>query len=257
MARSEFPEGVTLVVGGSGGIGGAAAGLLAARGSDVAITYRGGEARANAVVEAITAAGRRGSAHRLDLADPDACAALAGELARRHGRVHAVVHAAGSRISQPYVSTMDLDEWKRVLDADVNGFVHVVKAFLPHFRGHGGGSFTVVSSAGLVRFPPGDVLSVAPKGAIEALVHAIAREEGRHAIRANTVAVGVVDAGMFPELVARGELDQTWLDAARKNVALRRFAGAGEVAEAIAFLASERASYITGQRLVVDGGYSL
>jgi NAD(P)-dependent dehydrogenase (short-subunit alcohol dehydrogenase family) len=253
----EFSDGVALVVGGSGGIGGAAARALARRGADVAVTYRGGEARAAEVVEAIAATGRRASAHRLDLADPAACVALAAELERRHGRVHAVVHAAGSRISQPHVATMELDEWKRVLDADVNGFLHVARAFLPHFRTHGGGSFTFVSSAGLARFPPGDVLSIGPKAAIEALLHAIAREEGRHNIRANSVGIGVVEAGMFPELVARGELDQAWLDAARKNIALRRFGRADEIGEAIAFLASDRASYVTGQRLMLDGGYSL
>mgnify|MGYP000857511327 CR=1 FL=1 len=256
MTRDHGP-GVALVIGGSGGIGAAAARALAARGSDVAVTYRNGEERANAVVNDVVAAGRRGSAHRLDLGDPDACAALVGALAGAYGRVRAVVHAAGSRITQPRVAAMDLDEWKRVLDADVNGFVHVARAFLPHFRACGGGSFTFVSSAGLSRFPPGDVLSVAPKGAIEALLRAIAREEGRHDIRANAVGVGVVEAGMFRDLVARGELDDAWLEAARKNIALRRFATPEEIADAIEFLASDRATYITGQRLMLDGGYSL
>jgi len=144
-----------------------------------------------------------------------------------------------------------------VLDADVNGFVHVARAFLPHFRARGGGSFTFVSSAGLARFPPGDILSIGPKAAVEAVVHAIAREEGRHNIRANSVGIGVVEAGMFPELVARGEIDQAWLDAARKNIALRRFARPDEIGDAIAFLASDRAGYVTGQRLMLDGGYSL
>ena len=86
------------------------------------------------------------------------------------GRVHGVVHAAGSRITQPYVSNLDLDEWKRVLDADVNGFLHVAKAAIPHFRAKGGGAFTFVSTAGLARFSPGDILSIGPKGAIEALL---------------------------------------------------------------------------------------
>jgi len=255
--ESEFPNGVALVVGGSGGIGSAAAKTLALRGTDVAITYFGGESKARAVADEIRAGGRAATIHRLDLADPNACVALAAELASTYGRVHSVVHAAGSRISQPFVATMDLDEWKRVLDSDVNGFVHVAKAFIPHFREHQGGSFTFVSSAGLLRFPPGDVLSIGPKGAIEALLRAIAREEGRFGIRANSVGVGVVDAGMFPDLVARGEIDAAWVESAKKNIALRRFARAEELGEAIAFLASSRASYVTGQAVMLDGGYSL
>ena len=78
-----------------------------------------------------------------------------------------------------------------------------------------------------------------------------------HDIRANAVGVGVVEAGMFRDLVARGELDDAWLEAARKNIALRRFATPEEIADAIEFLASDRATYITGQRLMLDGGYSL
>jgi NAD(P)-dependent dehydrogenase (short-subunit alcohol dehydrogenase family) len=121
----------------------------------------------------------------------------------------------------------------------------------------GAGSFVYISSAGLKRFPAGDVLSVAPKGAIEALLRGIAKEEGRFGIRANSVALGVIDAGMFPRLVERGELSNEWVDAAKRNAALRRFGTAVEVAEAVAFLASRRASYITGQTLLLDGGYTL
>jgi NAD(P)-dependent dehydrogenase (short-subunit alcohol dehydrogenase family) len=98
---------------------------------------------------------------------------------------------------------------------------------------------------------------VAPKGAIEALMRGIAREEGRFGVRANNVAVGVVDAGMFPKLVERGELSQAWIDAAMRNTPLRRFGTPDEIADAVVFLASNQAKYITGQTLFVDGGYTL
>ena len=92
---------------------------------------------------------------------------------------------------------------------------------------------------------------------MEALLRAIAKEEGRFGIRANSVALGVIDAGMFHRLVESGELSQAYLDASKRNIALRRFGTASEVAEAAAFLASSRASYITGQMLMLDGGYSV
>ena len=100
-------------------------------------------------------------------------------------------------------------------------------------------------------------MSVAPKAAIEALIRGVAREEGRFGVRANSVAVGVVDAGMFKRLTAQAELSEEWRQAARHNTPLGREGTAEEVAEAAVFLASTRASFVTGQRLVVDGGYSV
>src|SRR5512138_2278555 len=108
----DFPDGVALITGGSGGIGSAAARVLAARGADVALTYRRNPAGANAALATVVGEGRRGSVHPLDLLDPGGCMALSTELEQRYGRVHSVVHAAGSRISQPHVSTMDVAEWK-------------------------------------------------------------------------------------------------------------------------------------------------
>ncbi|MFW2388832.1 MAG: SDR family NAD(P)-dependent oxidoreductase, partial [Polyangiales bacterium] len=173
-----------------------------------------------------------------------------------HGQIHTIAHAAGSQIDQPYISKVTPEQWRNTMDWDVNGFFHVAHAALPHLR-ESQGSIVFVSSSGLKRYPPGDVLSVAPKGAIEALVRGIAREEGRYGVRANNVAVGVVDAGIFPQLVERGELSQDWIDAAMRNTPLRRFGKPEEIADAAVFLASSRARYITGQTIYVDGGYTL
>jgi NAD(P)-dependent dehydrogenase (short-subunit alcohol dehydrogenase family) len=112
------------------------------------------------------------------------------------------------------------------------------------------------TSAGLARFPARDILSVAPKAAIEALVRGVAREEGRYGVRANCVALGVVEAGIF-ERLRQAELSPEWVAQAQRNTPLQRFASAAEIAEAAVFLASSRASYITGHTLLVDGGYSI
>jgi NAD(P)-dependent dehydrogenase (short-subunit alcohol dehydrogenase family) len=251
-----FPAGVALVVGGSGGIGSAICAGLARHGSEVALTYRTNHAAALSAVEAVEAAGQRASAHAVDLRDEASVRSLISGVAASHGPIHTIVHAAGSRIDQPYISRLELSQWREAIDADVHGAFHVVQAGLPELR-KTRGSFVFISSAGLSRFPPGDVLSVAPKAAVEALLRGVAREEGRYGVRANSVALGIIDAGMFPELVERGELDARYLEAAKRNIALGRFGLAAEVAETVAFLASSAAGYITGQTLCVDGGYSV
>lgn len=251
---SDFRPGVALVVGGSGGIGSAIARGLAERNVPVAITYRH---NGDAAKQIAASMGEKAcSIHALDLADPGSIQACLDAVGAEHGVIHTIAHAAGTHVDQPYVSQVTPEQWRNTMEWDANGAFALVHAALPYLR-KSKGSFVFVSSAGLKRFPPGDVLSVAPKAAIEALMRAIAREEGRHGVRANSVAVGVVDAGMFPKLVERGELSPQWVEAAKRNTPLRRFATAEEVADAVVFLASERARYITGQTLFVDGGYTL
>ena len=252
----DFPNGAALVVGGSGGIGSAIARAFAAEGVTLAITYRHNQQAAEDVAAAIRADGGTCSVHQVALGDLSSVEACLNTLVAERGQIHTIAHAAGTHIDQPSISQTTPEQWRNTMDWDVNGFFHVAHAALPHLRASKG-SFVVISSSGLRRFPPGDVLSVAPKGAIEALMRGIAREEGRYGVRANSVAVGVVDAGMFPKLVERGELSQEWIDAAMRNTPLRRFGTPTEIADAVVFLASEQARYITGQTLFVDGGYTL
>jgi 3-oxoacyl-[acyl-carrier protein] reductase len=252
----DFREGAALVVGGSGGIGSAIARGFAEAGVPLAITYRHNREAADRLVRELRDRGGSCAAHRVDLGNLESVNACLDAVIEEHGSVHSIAHAAGTHIDQPYISQTTPEQWRNSMDWDVNGFFHVVHAALPHLRASKG-SIVFVSSSGLRRFPPGDVLSVAPKGAIEALMRGLAREEGRHGVRANNVAVGVVDAGMFPKLVERGELSQAWIDAAMRNTPLRRFGTPREIADAVVFLASERARYITGQTLFVDGGYTL
>jgi NAD(P)-dependent dehydrogenase (short-subunit alcohol dehydrogenase family) len=90
-----------------------------------------------------------------------------------------------------------VDKWRRAFDVEVHGLFTAVQAILPHWRAQGGGSVVHLGSAGHRRWPDKDGMSVAPKAANESFIKGIAREEGRYGIRANSVLVGVIDAGMF------------------------------------------------------------
>lgn len=257
MIETIFPEGAALVVGGSGGIGQAVCRELARAGSDVALTFRGRREVAESLAAEIRTMGRRATIHQLTIGDPESVEAAVAEAAREHGRLHTVVVGAGTLPKQVLLSQVTREQWRTIVDQDMNGFFNVVQATLPRLKVWGGGSYVHIGSAGHLRWPDRDGLSVVPKAAIEALVTGIAREEGRYNIRANSVLVGVVEAGQFLELTKQGAFDERWVAAAHRNFAIKRWGKPEEVGYAVVFLASDRAAYITGQRIAVAGGYGI
>lgn len=252
--KKVFPDtGRALVIGGSGGVGAGICAALAAEGCDVSLTYFGNQARAEAAAASVRAEGRDASIHQINIEEPEAVQALIEEVASRGG-IHTVVYAAGPLVPLIHLSRIEPALMKKHLLQDAFGFFNVVHYALPHLR-KSRGSIVAVQSAAQFRYAPADGLSVVPKCAVNAIVNGVAKEEGRFGVRANGVALGMIDAGQQPELMKQGYIDQKYIDTAAANVPLKMWGAPEDVAEAVIYLASSRARFVTGQVINVDGGY--
>lgn len=255
MTQPTFPAGAALVFGASGGIGQHVAKAFASGGSDVALVYRTKKDVAERVAGEIKAMGRKATLHQADVTQPAQVEAAVDAAEKAHSRIHTVGWAAGPVVEQLFIGEVKRELWQKSIDIEVHGFFNAVQATLPRLRKAGGGSYVHMGSAGHVWFPPKDMLSVAPKAANEALIKGIAKEEGRNNIRANSVLVGVIEAGMFLELLKRGVFDQKWIDKVQEMLAIKRWGKPEEIGSAAVFLATN--TYVTGQQINVSGGFGI
>ncbi len=248
--RFDHRTGAALVLGASGGLGAGIARMLLERGSHVAGTFRRpGSAR---IAQLSTYGdGKALRTYQLDLVDAGRCAQVVEEVVADFGGLHTVVYAAGPHVPMVHLSRTTPGQFRDQLVEDAVGCFNALHPALPHLR-RSAGNIVCVTTAAPRRFPVRDGLSAAPKGAVEALVRGLAAEEGRFGMRANCVGPGMLTDGMAERLMASGDLDERALDVTRANIPLRRFGSALDVAEAVCFLASDRAAFISGQKL--DGG---
>jgi NAD(P)-dependent dehydrogenase (short-subunit alcohol dehydrogenase family) len=244
-----------IVFGGSGGLGAGSVRALAREWPAVGVVYHNSRERAEAVAAELPDS-CRGYPVRCDTTNSTSVRAAIEEVAQACGPIGCVVYSAGLSIDQPYISEITDSQWRAVFEAETIGFTRMLAVILPMFREQGGGNIVAVTSMANTRVVVGDTISAAPKAAIEALCRGIAKEEGKYGIRANTVAPGAMNAGLGEQFIAERWTPEFW-EKFRKSIPARRFGTAEDVGEAVAFFASERSSYFTGQSLIADGGYTL
>lgn len=254
---NDFPAGAVIVFGGSGGIGKGVALEFAKAGTNVAICYRSKKEVAEATADQIRALGVKASIHQADVRNRDELQAAFEGAVAEHGRVHSVVWGAGPIVAQVNIADWTDEQFRASMEIEVFGFYNAVKTAIPHFRASGGGSFVHLGSAGHDWWPHLDGLSVAPKACNEALIKGIAKEEGVHEIRANSILVGVIDAGQFKVGQKEGYFDENWERAVKAMLPIKRWGKAEDIGQAAVFLTSNRANYITGQTISVAGGFGV
>ncbi|MET0545861.1 MAG: SDR family oxidoreductase, partial [Caulobacterales bacterium] len=224
-------------------------------GSDVVLTYHSNAAVAADVVKAIEEAGPKALAIQVNIEEPESVRKAVAIALEKFGEVHSVVYASGPPIEFQYINEIKPSDWARVINADVNGAFNVVEATLPHFRQRGAGNYVGVLTGAVDRAPPRDILSAAPKAAIQMLLRGVAREEGRSGIRANCVGPGFIAAGLG--LATVHESTRRYVDKLVHAIPLKRPGQPSDVADVTIFLLSNKSSYVTGVTIPVAGGLQL
>lgn len=245
-----------LVGGGSGGIGRAISKALAEGGWNVAVTFKSNEEGARATASRVEAAGGEARTLPVDLTDAAATAAAVDGLAAEVD-LNGLVYAAGPRIPLDYFSNFTAEQFSDVVDADLKACFNLLRPGAQHLR-EGEGSVIALSTQAVARYAKRDSLSSIPKSAVEGIVKAIAVEEGRYGVTANTIGVGMIEGeGMWESMNESGHYTEAMLDAAMAATPMRRFGTPEDIARLARFLMSEEAAWITGQTIYVDGGYSV
>ena len=233
-----------LITGASRGIGAAIAEQLAAAGHPVILNYRSNHAAAQAVQQRIRAAGGQAELLAFDVADAEASGAAMTSLVDSGREIGVLVNNAGVSIDAPFPA-LEREAWTGVLGPTLDGFYNVTRPLvMPMVRRRWGRIINISSVSGLIG-NRGQVNYSAAKAGLIGATKALAKELGKRKITVNAIAPGLIETEMIGDAP---------IDKLLEHVPLRRMGRASEVAELVAFLASDRAAYITGQVIAIDGG---
>jgi 2-hydroxycyclohexanecarboxyl-CoA dehydrogenase len=237
---------IAIVTGAGQGIGQAIARKLAAEGATVVVTDLD-EASAIQTADALPGA----VAIRADVSDRQAVQAMADRVVQQFGRVDVLVNNAGWDKASPFVDS-DPADWDRAIAINLYGVLHTCKAVLPLMAARGGGAVVNLGSdAGRVG-SSGEAVYSAAKGGVIAFTKSLAREMARHQVRVNCVCPGPTDTALFASFAG-----PKLREALTKAIPFRRLGQPADVANVVAFLASDEASFVTGQTVSVSGGLTM
>jgi 3-oxoacyl-[acyl-carrier protein] reductase len=248
MLDSGLKGQVALVTGASRGIGAAIACRLARCGVRVGVNYHTNKEAAQQVVEIITGFGGEAMPVAADVAQEQAARAAVEQVIERWGQVNVLVNNAGITRDRLLVR-MTLEDWDQVLDIDLRGAFLCTKYVMPHLIRQRQGRIINISSVVGIGGNPGQANYAAAKAGLIGFTKAVAREVASRNITVNALAPGFIDTGGMV-----GQLSEEARQQILSRIPLGRFGTGEEVAEAVAFLCSKGAGYITGQVLTIDGG---
>lgn len=241
---------IALVTGGSRGIGRAIVERLSSQGVKVAFVYRASKESAEKSVEELTAQGREVIALQGDVANKEDADRIVAAVLEKWGRVDILVNNAGI-IKDGLLAVMEPANWAAVINTNLTGVYNFCQAVMRPMMSQRHGRIINLSSVAAEFGNQGQVNYAASKGGIQGLTRCLATEVGRRNITVNAVAPGFIETDMTVDVrnAAEGEI--------KKRIAVRRLGKPEDIANAVAFLASDETSYVTGHVLVVDGGLTL
>jgi len=242
---------VALVTGGGRDTGGQIAETLAAEGATVAVNYRSSKEEAESVVKSIEAAGGQAKAYQADIRHYDQVTAMVDQVVADFGRVDILVNNAGYVVYKKFVDTTP-EQWKAQIDTCLYGAIHCCHAVAPHMEKQNGGR--IISLVGdSSRIGEANLaLAAAARGGTIALGKSLARELGRFNVCVNTLSLGLVQTAHSDAAFLEKHMEKIV-----KAYPVRRIGTPNDIAPMVAFLSSDEASWVTGQVISVNGGFSM